>query len=151
MAFVAPVLGLKPKFFKPIQSIMNLALELGIIINLEKSSLAPMQVIDYLGMTIDTHRFWVTLRLCSRNIRCISVLRRAAGEIMAKTLFAREVHPGVTPQNEATPIPPQQNLEQSVPTCSDPSTSGLGEISCLLVKSSENLQRSVLPKKQPRP
>ena len=36
--------------------IMKLALELGIIINLEKSSLVPTQVLDYLGMTIDTDR-----------------------------------------------------------------------------------------------
>ena len=40
--------------------IMNLAQELGIIINLEKSSLEPKQVIDYLGMTIDSLRFWVS-------------------------------------------------------------------------------------------
>ena len=40
--------------------VMTLAQELGILINLEKSSLVPTQVINYLGMTIDTDRFWVS-------------------------------------------------------------------------------------------
>ena len=38
---------------------MSLAQDLGIVINLEKSSLVPSQVIEYLVMSIDTERFWV--------------------------------------------------------------------------------------------
>ena len=39
--------------------VLNLALELGIVINFEKSSLVPRQTIEYLGMLIDADRFWV--------------------------------------------------------------------------------------------
>ena len=40
--------------------ILNLVMELGIIINHEKSLLVPSQSITYLGMEIDTVRFWVS-------------------------------------------------------------------------------------------
>ena len=40
--------------------VLKLAQELGILINLEKLYLVPTQVLDYLGRTIDTNRFWVS-------------------------------------------------------------------------------------------
>ena len=40
--------------------VLKLTLELGIIINKEKSCLVPSQIIEYLGLVIDTHRFWVS-------------------------------------------------------------------------------------------
>ena len=40
--------------------VLDLALELGILINMEKSHLEPTQVIEYLGMSIDSNHFWVS-------------------------------------------------------------------------------------------
>ena len=54
--------------------VLNLALELGILINHEKSCLVPTQVIEYLGMEIDSLRFWVS-PTTKRTDSALSTLR----------------------------------------------------------------------------
>ena len=50
----------REEVLKAKEFILNLAVELGIVINFEKSCLVPGQVIEYLGMLINSERFWVS-------------------------------------------------------------------------------------------
>ena len=50
----------KQEVLRAKEFVLNLAQELGILINKEKSSLTPTQVLEYLGMKIDAGHFWVS-------------------------------------------------------------------------------------------
>ena len=60
-------------------SVLKLASELGILINVQKSHLVPSQVVIYLGMIIDSERFWVAPRV-ERVQNAGLILRRFQSE-----------------------------------------------------------------------
>lgn len=52
----------REKLLRDVRLILQFAQELGFLVNLQKSALVPSQSAVYLGMVIDTLRFWVSPR-----------------------------------------------------------------------------------------
>ena len=96
-----------------------------------------------------------TMSIRGENIKRISCLRRAAGQILAKSVgpsvFIREVHSGFSAEDETPPISPQQMLGQRVSKGSDPGTSGLKTVSNLVVSSSKTVKGVFAPEGEPSP
>ena len=141
--------------------LLELAQELGIIINREKSHLDPSQSLVYLGIQIDTIRFWVSpakkridKALCLQRIL---VLRTNACKILAKLTGAYVITGKVCPwcqvAHEEVSILPKESLEKrlSAQGCFSPSASKAERRSCLVARQRKVGEGSVSGAETARP
>ena len=96
--------------------VLDLCHELGIVVNPEKSHLEPSQVLQYLGVVIDTRSFRASLspdrvaRLV--NSWRISVLRRSSSQYLAlASLHALLTLPSSSGRTPSSEVPPALSLQ----------------------------------------
>ena len=142
--------------------VLNLTKELGVMINFEKSHLVPTQQLIYLGMSIDTTRFWVfpspeTSGQRIRNLQRVHVLKTASSAIMAQLTRAYvlpgEVHTRGKAQNETVSVLSQESLEQGETRfeSSDSNTGGLGPKVRVVEFGGKAGQKGFVAEQEPRP
>ena len=149
----------RESLLEDLQTVLHLCQELGIVINPQKSTLIPSQVVQYLGVVIDSTSFRVSpsVEHISRlhSTAAVSVLRLAYRELVAvasrRSFFAGS--PRSWRQTEVTvpPALPPSFLEPSGSGGSSVGVDGVSSRSPVVAPSPSSISRSVSPPGVSRP
>ena len=126
--------------------VLDICHELGIVVNPEKSRLEPSQVLQYLGVVIDTRSF-----RASPSPDCVARLRSTAGEFLScadplayrHALLTLPSSSGRTPSSEVPPALSPQILGSRGSVGQDPLVSGLPQGSSVVASPSPSVVRGV--------